>query len=235
MANQSSLISIDKLVGALLFKEGKNNDDYLRYKQVVCDGIRNMHIHDFNVVVTKVVSVDSTTKTFDYPDDYVRYTSVSTAFDGRWWTFTRDDRLVPLQDDSAISQDIQSSIPNVATTLTGTSLSDGGGRNNYYFKPDDKNRRFLVGGFDADVVVLRYISNGLNTSGDVNVPDHAAIALEDWTRWRMSIHNREAVHVQGNNENIYIKSRLAMRKVALPNLDEIYDTIYRSSGQGARR
>lgn len=233
MANRSSLITIDQLVRSLLFKEGKNNDDYLRYKQIVCDGLRNMHIHDFNVIATKVVSVDSTTKTFNYPDDYVRYESISTVSDGRWWTYTIDKRLVPLNDDTQTA--IQSSMPNVATNAFADGLSDGGGYNHYYFKPDDKNRRMIVSGFDADVVVLRYVSNGLNTSGDVNVPDYAALALEAYVRWKISAYDKEPVYIRRENENDYKQARLEMRKVNLPTADEIYDSIYKTTGQGPRR
>ena len=233
MANIDTQLSIDKFVRQLLFKEGKNNDDYLRYKQVVCDGLRHMHIHDFNVEVTKVVTVDSTTKTFDYPDDYVRYTSVSTVFQGRWWTYTRDDKLVPLEDDDSTT--IQSSIPNVTQTDLGVSLSDGGGKNLYYFKPDEANRRMLVGGFDADIVVLRYISNGLNTSGDVYIPDYAILTLEDFVRWKMSIYDRDPMSTRETNKKDFKLSRSEMRKVLLPTLSEIYDMIYKSSGQGVKR
>ena len=233
MANTSTQISIDKLVRQLLFKEGKNTDDYMRYKQVVCDGLRNMNIHDFNVEVSFVATVDSTTKRFSYPDDYVRYTSISTPYNGRWWTFTRDANIVPLTDDSSV--EIQSSMPNIALNDFASSLSDGGGYNHYYFKEDDTNREFIVSGFDADKVVLRYISNGLNTSGEIYVPDYAALALESWTRWQMSIHNRDAISTREANRNDYKTFRLEMRKVLLPTLDEVYDIIYKSSGQGARR
>lgn len=233
MADRSSLITIDQLVRSILFKEGKNNDDYLRYKQIVCDGLRHMHIHDFNVIATRVVTVDSTTKTFNYPTDYVRYESVSTVHDGRWWTYTRDERLVPLKDDTQTS--IQDSMPNVANNTFATSFSDGGGYNHYYFKPDDKNRRMIVSGFDADTVVLRYVSNGLNTSGDVNVPDYAALALEAYVRWRMSAYEKEPVYIRRENESDYKEARLEMRKVNLPTADEIYDSIYKTTGQGPRR
>lgn len=233
MADRNSLTTIDQIVRRLLFKEGKNNDDYLRYKQEVCDGLRNMHIHDFNVVATKVVTPDPTTKSFDYPEDYVRYESISAVFGGQWWTYTKNKNIVPLKDDD--DTEIQSSMSNIADSIIQSGYASGGGINNFYFDNDDKNRRFIVSGFDADIVVLRYITNGLNTTGDILVPDYAVLALEAWVKWRMSAHNNDPVYQRKENENDYKNFRLDMRRVLRPSADEIYDAIYKSTGQGARR
>ena len=233
MSNLSESISIKNIVNGLLLKEGKNNDDFARYLQVAVDGIRDMHIHDFDVVATKVVSVDSTTKTFNFPTDYVRYESVSTVVNGMWWTYTKKDELVPLTDDDSTT--IQSTMPNVSDVLLTHGLTDGGGHNLYYFKEDRKNSRFIVSGFTPDVVVLRYVSNGLSSDGDFTIQGYAKMALEAWIRWRMSEYDNEPISHQDRKDRRYKEERRKMRMVTEPTVDEIMDAIYATTGQGTRR
>ena len=230
MANISSLISLDAFVRRLLFKEGKDDDDYLRYMQIACEAIRNFHIHHFNVAVTKVVSVDSTSNTFDFPGDYVRYKFIATPIDGRWWTYTEDGEMAPLQDDQASPEDVQSSLPNIAEYNFYDSLGKAGGWNKYYFREDRKNRRFQVGGYTPDVVVLKYISNGIDSTGDINIPDYALLAIEDYVRWKIQDYNGAAQSEILRLEKQYKDSLRQMRQVFRPTLQEVKDSIYASSG-----
>jgi hypothetical protein len=235
MANTSALISIDKFVRGLLFKENKNNDDYMRYLQISCDGLRDMHMHDFHVEVTQVVTVNATTNTFPYPNDYVAYESVATEHNGKWWLYTRNDGLVPLTDDSVPHVDIMTTMPNVATFDEGGTLSSGGGTNMYYFRPDDRNRRFIVSGFTPNVVVLKYISNGIDANGAIYIPDAAKTALETYVRWQLSEYDNEPISHRQRKEEIYTNSLKKMRLLNIPTVQEFYDIVLESSGQGPKR
>jgi hypothetical protein len=235
MANTSTLISIDKFVRGLLFKEGKTNDDYMRYLQITCDGIRDMHMHDFHIEVTKVVTVSSATNTFDYPADYIVYTSIATEHHGKWWLYTRNDGIVPLNDDTATPVAIQTTMQNVSLWDEPSTLSSGGGQNMYYFRPDDKNRRFIVSGFTPNVVVLRYISNGIDAAGDIFIPDQAKTTLENYLRWQLAEFNDEPLSRCQWKEGLYTASLKKMRLLNIPTVSEVYDIILESSGQGPKR
>lgn len=228
MAYISSLISLDAFVRRLLAKEGKDDDDYMRYMQIACDGIRDMHMHDFSVEVTKVVTVNSSTNTFSFPNDFVRYLWVATVIDGRWWKYTRDDDMVPLEDDDSVT--IQSSLPNLADYNYSTSYGKAGGHNRYLFKPDYENRRFQVSGDTPDIVVLKYISNGIESTGAINIPDYATLALEGYVRWNLADYDGIAESKIFRLEQKYIKARRKMRAVRRPTIQDIKDTIYLSHG-----
>ena len=228
MAYISSLISLDAFVRRLLAKEEKDNDHYMRYKQIACDALRDMHMHDFSVEVTKVVTVNSSTNTFSFPDDFVRYLWVATPIDGRWWKYTRDDDMVPLEDDDSTT--IQSSLPNIADYNYSSSYGDGGGNNRYIFKPDYENRRFQVSGDTPDVVVLKYISNGIDSVGAINIPDYSLLALEAYVRWAIADYDGIAESKILRLEQQYIKARRKMRAVRRPPIRDIQDTIYATTG-----
>lgn len=228
MAYISSLISLDAFVRRLLAKEGKDNDDYFRYMQIACDGIRDMHTHDFSVEVTKVVTVNSTTNTFSFPTDFVRYLWVATAIDGRWWKYTRDDDMVPLNDDDSVA--IQTGLPNIADYQYSPTYGEAGGHNRYLFRPDYENRRFQVSGDTPDIVVLKYISNGIDSAGSINIPDYALLALEDYVRWKLADYDAIAESKIYRLEQQYIKTRRKMRQVRRPTLQDIRDTLYSTYG-----
>lgn len=228
MANISSSISLEAFVTRLLAKEGRDNDEYWRYKQIACDALRNMHIHDFNIEATTVVTVNSDTNTFDFPRDFVRYVFIATEIDGRWWRYTKEEGMVPLEDDDNV--EIQSSLINIADYEPFDSYGRAGGSNKYYFKPDYKNQRFQVGGYTPNVVVLKYISNGIDPAGDITLPDYSLLAIEDYVRWKISDYNREAQSEIMRLERQYTNSRREMRKVRRPTIDDIKDAMYASSG-----
>jgi len=228
MAYISSLIPLDSFVKRLLAKEGKDNDGYLRYMQIACDGLRDMHQHDFSVEVTTVVTVNSTTNSFSFPTDFVRYVWIATPIDGRWWKYTRDDEMVPLKDDA--NTDILTSLPNLANSTYSTSYGSAGGYNRYLFKPDYENSRFQVSGDTPDIVVLKYISNGINSAGTINIPDYVTLALEDYVRYKIMDYDSAAESKILRMEQQYIKSRRKMRAVRRPTIQDIRDTLYSSYG-----
>jgi len=226
MANISSLISLDAFVRRLLAKEGKDNDDYMRYMQIACDGIRDMHTHDFHIEVTKVVTVNAATNTFSFPTDFVRYTMIATPIDGRWWVYTRDDEMVPLEDDDGAT--IQATLPNIAEFGIIDSLGDAGGKNKYYFRPDYKNRRFQVGGYTPDIVILKYVTNGIDSAGTINIPDYALPVLEAYVRFNISDYDEIAESKILRLSQQYKDRRRLMRQAQRPALSDIRDVIYHS-------
>jgi len=228
MANISSLISLDAFVRRLLGKEGKDNDDYIRYMQIACDGLRDMYIHDFEVEVTQIVTVNASTNRFSFPADYVRYTAIATPIDGKWWLYTKEDGMVPLTDEDGTA--ILTTLPNIADTNIAPSRSDGGGTNRFLFKEDRKNREFQVSGDTPDIVVLKYVTNGIDSAGSITIPDYVLPALEAYVRAEVADFDMIAEsHVLRLKAQFKEKRRM-MRSVHRPTLVELLDVIYRTSG-----
>ena len=228
MANVSSIIALDAFVRRLLAKEGKDNDDYMRYMQIACEGLENMTVHDFELEVTKVVTVNATTNTFSYPSDYVRYVAIATPIEGRWWLFTRDDQIIPLKDDDGAT--VVDSLVDVADYKFPTDFSSGGGWNKYNFREDQENRRFQLGGATPDVVVLKYVSTGIDADGDINIPRYSARTLEYWVRKYIAEYDDQPESTIARLNAQYDKARREMRTVHRPTLQDLKDAIYATTG-----
>ena len=95
MAEVSSLTTVDKFVRKLLHKNRVGNAEYNRYLTLVVDGIQRLNFNYLGTYKTEKLSVDTDTKTVDYPDDCVRYISLSVDDgDGKMWTFTFDNKIL---------------------------------------------------------------------------------------------------------------------------------------------
>lgn len=95
MAEVSGLTTVDKLVRKLLFTKGRGNEDYLQYLAIISDGVQDLNFHHLGLVKSSVVGVSN--GAVAYPYDYVNYVSLSVDNGrGRMWTFTRDDKILPL-------------------------------------------------------------------------------------------------------------------------------------------
>jgi len=95
MPEVSGLITLDALVRKLLVKKRRGNELYLRYLQVLADGMQELNQHYMGAVKTSTLEVNTLNKTVSYPDDYVNYVSLSIDDGkGRMWTFTKDGELL---------------------------------------------------------------------------------------------------------------------------------------------
>jgi hypothetical protein len=80
------------------------------------------------------------------------------------------------------------------------------------------------------VVVLMYVSNGIDSGGSINIPDYATLALEDYARWKLADYDGDAESKILRKWNQYKISRRKMRQVHRPTIQDIKDAIYSSSG-----
>lgn len=190
MADTNGRISLDKFINSLLLKENKPLDHYMRYRQIVIEGI--MHISIFHDSVERVVKLtpDSLSR-INWPDDYIDYMALGIPVGGRLWTFTRDDRLViTTSDDGGGGEEYDTSIGEGFNVSNGQVIGYGavGGKNPYYFKNDKDNRRFVLNGFTSDNgdVWLYYFSSGVSSDVETYIPSTHRFALEKWVRYQMA-------------------------------------------------
>ena len=235
MADISSLTSVDNFILSLLAVEDKDNDEFFRYKQMAMEGLQEFNIQHFDNEKTVEVTPTGDGNTFAYPSDYVRYVMIGTPIEGRWWYFTREESMVPFEDDSDVANEINPLMPNIAEYNLPNDLSSGGGTNRYYFKDSPRNRTFQAGGFTPDVVVLRYVSTGITSDGDAEVPIHARNALQHYVRWRIADYDDWPESTTLRLERQMKEAIKSMKRAQRPTMQDIRDAISASSSQLLRR
>ena len=158
---------------------------------------------------------------------------IGTPIDGRWWYYTREDGMVPMNDDDGT--EILADAVNIAEYKTPSDLGSGGGYNRYVFSEDQANRRIQVGGFTPDIVILKYVTNGIDSAGTINIPMYVQPALEAYVRWHLAEYDNPALSRIDWLERRFTKARRKMRTAQRPTLRDLIDTINRGSGQGPIR
>lgn len=229
MAERSGTITLQAFLHKYFFKANVDEDEMHRYHVIAADCLRELAIHHLPVAKTTTLTINSTNLTADFPDDFIDYIYIAVERDGRWWTFTRDDKMV----DKTI------------TGITGNDLGDiepivgpgaVGGHNDYWFKPDYENRRFLFSGVatTADVVILNYQSTGVESvsyasTTDISFPVYAEDVMESYMEWKVSEKDRMALSERQWRKEQYYDSLRMMRNLHNPTIDEIRDIWLASS------
>lgn len=222
MAERSGLITLQSFLKKYFFKAGMDEDEMHRYSVIAADGLKELNIHHVPISKTVVLTIDSTNLTSDFPADYIDYVFLAVERDGRYWLFTRDDSMV----DKTIAG------------LTGTNLGDKvyvvgpgavGGHNDYWFRPDFQNRRFLFSGVTTtDTVVLNYQSSGIESTTyvsttDIQFPIYVEEALERYLRWQIAEWSDAPDNMCQRRERQYTDAVRMLRNLNSLSVSEIRD------------
>jgi hypothetical protein len=174
MADTTALISLEQIVSTFLFGYKKQTEDYSLYVQHAARAVEDFNLYDGNIPTTLKVTIDTTLKCIDMPDDMQQFVELVTPIEGQWWSFTEKSRIVNTTTftgavegrDVAQGEGVEIVKPRVTT------YGAKGGWNKFNYTIDWKARRiYFDDTYNAnDYVVLIYISSGINASGETTVP-----------------------------------------------------------------
>lgn len=230
MAQRIGVITLQSFLRKYFLKKNIDEDQFHRYHVIAADGLRDLSIHHLPVSKTTTLSIDGTNFTSDFPDDFIDYTFIAIEDDGRWWTFTRDDKMSDRTITDITGADLGTFIQVVGPGQTG-------GENNYWFKPDYENRRFLFSGVSAsDTVILNYISTGVesvafDSTNDIQFPVYAEDSMEKYLRWQECEWDNGPAGECERRKDQYEDSVRMLRNIHNSTLDEIRDIWLRSSNR----
>ena len=239
MAEIDGTMTVNAFVKKFLFKLGKNDDEYLRYLQIALDGLRHLYMHKLGYIESSKETVDTDTNTVDFPDDYVGFISLSVPVDGRMFTLTRDDSIVPTTSTDIAGDEYLDSDDGEGVDLSEEYVPLGygarGGYNDWYYTIDHKQSRFIISGRSADHVILRYVSSGINATSATSIPLYLEEVLECYIRWMVSDYDDEHRGIVGDKKQAYNAALRRMVKFNAPAIYEIKDAIMSTASQSIRR
>jgi hypothetical protein len=192
MADTSAIVSIEQTVTTFLFAYKKSTEDYSLYCQHACRCIQDFNLYDGNIPVTAKVTVNTTLKCIDMPDDMITFVDLMTPIKGGWWSFSQKDQMVNTTTTTAGVEgrdDNQGEgIKILQTKVTGYGAT--GGWNKFNMKLDWAARRIYVDDVyeTTDYFVLIYVSSGIKATEETLIPVFLtpiidAFLLERETYW----------------------------------------------------
>lgn len=222
MAQRNGVITLQSFIKKFIFKMGVDEDEILRYHVIAADGLRDLAIHHLPISKTVVLTIDTDNWTASFPDDMIDYIYVGKEIDGRVWTFTRDSRMTDRTITGVDGADLGDFVDLVGPGAVG-------GLNQYWYKPDYNNRRFLFSGITAsDTVILNYQSTGVESvsyasTTDIEFPVYAEESMEKYLRWQICEYDNGNPSECERRKDEYWDSVRRLRNVHNSTIDEIRD------------
>jgi len=235
----SGITTFKKIAIKYLHGSQRPTSDYKRVIQFVINGYRDVALFNLGTAKDYTQMMDDIS-CISIPDDYMRFISLSVVYKGRKWILTKDGSLIsPTTEVNGTETNNYTGELEVENTY-GT----GGGRNDYYYKVEEENRRIIINGLPKTLVTLTYKSTGISMTEETAVPLYTEPALLAFIGWKMA--ENEAAFQSGKrysaplNNVMYYKNNYLEEASRLDNLrgstiDEIYDAIYSTWKQTAKR
>jgi hypothetical protein len=181
--------------------------------------------HTKRYKITKV-TVDTQTNTIDWPNDYIGLCYLGVPSNGQLRTLTRDNKLITtttlVNGQETLNSEQGEGVGPPEGQLFGYGTT--GGKNDFYYAEDERNRRFFLIGTNPANVLLGYISSGVEDK-DSLIPIRYKQCIIMYTRWKKNL--REPVNMREADyfKDLYEQECNKLRAFEAPTLDEIYDAL----------
>ena len=218
MADTAALVELAKLVERFMLKYKLPKDDFFNYYEHAADCVRELHIHDLPAFKEVEISVNAL-GFISMPDDMIDFVAVGLLWMGQLWFFT-ERRFMVYTDfgDSATTKPSEHEYGDYGYAATG-------GKNEYYFKLDWRNRKIMIDNAEGEDVILWYKSSGLDTTGgtSVTVPVVANATIDSYLYFKQGEMDGESINENLRRERNYEKQLSLLRLHSMPAIHELYD------------
>jgi hypothetical protein len=135
---------------------------------------------------------------------------------------------INVNSDMGEGEDIE--VNNYSTKATG-GYNDKG-----YFDIDLPNHRILIRNHNESQIILRYVSTGIEDMETTYIPVEAINYIKAELEYKLEFRNPKLT----NGQKVLMKQAIdeatsKMDVFHMPEMDELIDAIYETSGRGARR
>ena len=203
MADTTAMVSLEKVVSTYLADYKLPTEDWVSYMGHACKVVQDFNLYDGNIVTTQKVTIDTTLKCIELPDDFLRLVDLVTPLRGQWWSFTEKDRIVntTTTTDSVEGRDLTQGEGQTIDQTRVTSYGAKGGWNKFRYTLDTKARRIYVDDDITDYVVLIYVSSGINATEETLVPTTLMPMIDAYLNWKGSYWRPE---IMNQRESLYL-------------------------------
>ena len=239
MADTSAITSLRTVVNKARLRGGiPESKDGLCF-QLAIDAMRDLSL--FHMTYKNIVKVtpDSLGRVY-FPDDCLKFLSLGTPYDGKFYTFTRNKMLVRSSDKTYAYESLDSDYGEgqAPANVFFYTYGKGGGAASIQFFVDDRKRYAQIVGFTGTECTLHYISSGITENVDgVEIPRIAEEAIIAFVLWQVAENDPATpVGVKIRKEQLYANALtdIDMLNYA-PTMDEIMDEYYSSLYQTIKR
>lgn len=237
-----------------LNKTDENQELGEKLLQYCIDGLREINIHFIPTNINVAYLTVSDLRTVSFPNGYVDYTKIGIEVGGRIWTLTLNENIL-LPRGEKCGQDIRKVVAGGGVysdstdvyyyadhirngNFVGGAYGVTGGFNKAYYRIDKQNRRivFSSGIKSGSQIVLEYLSDGINLTGETFIPAQYINPLRLYCLWQLIEYTDAPNNIKRERERQFWQavSMLETLETALTG-DEWMDAAYSTYKQTPKR
>ena len=189
------------------------------------------------------LNVNSLNYTVQYPDDAIRITDVGVSINREFFPFTEASEMVKPSD--PIGRELLTSRSEADNIQRNTAGYSAQGLNvEYYYHLDDRKRRIILNRAavdktryaDRNEVLVKFVSNDVDNLSETRVGMDAVNMIMAYIEWKL-VSNRpkeySANYVESKRRD-FLEAEASYRLLNIPDVGELMDAIYETSGQNIR-
>lgn len=238
------MVHTDKLSGQITIKQvvmdvmEDQGIDSKWYKNMIRWAIRGYtHLSLFHMDVFEETRLTpSSLNVCTVPDDFVNAVAIGIPYDGEFWTASRNNRMITTTTtvDGVETLDTVEGEGVIRSSNSVWHYGETGGKNQYSVAWIN-NRQFVVNGTPSRTVLLRYVSSGINASGESFIPVLAMEALIAYIKLMYCERDpKSKVDLAYRNQK-WDETREELRFAQFVTMDDIADAIYSTWTQSVKR
>lgn len=191
------------------------------------------------------MTINALNNTVLYPDDCIRILSVGCSIGREFFSFTESKKMVSPSDalDSQLLADRDESDSIVRAPYSGYGAKAL--NLEYYYTLDDRKRRIILNRAAVDKtryadraeVLVKYVSDDIDSLSTTRVGVDAVNMLMAYIEWKL-VAARPAeypANYRMEKKQDFLEAEAMYRLLQIPDVDELMDVIYESSGQNIRQ
>jgi hypothetical protein len=230
-------ISLDAIVRNFIMKRRYSFHWYMEFLVYATECLRELSMDDLKVVNTMKLAVDSNTNAVDLPHDYMDYIEVGIQTGQTLKPLVETDKINPLvARTSNFTPTTYGELSAAATNnvlyygslypyywntvfwnsngeFTGRLFGFGaGGEDDVFSVFPERNQIQLSERLSLSYIVLRYISDGMNSDAATQISPYAYQTISNYIYWQMKEHTRTYSDAEAERaRQLYINERLILR------------------------
>ena len=240
MADTNALLPLEQVITTYLFSYKKPTEDYSLYMQHAAQCLQNFNLYDGNIPVKVKVTINTTLKCIEMPDDMQTFIDLLTPIKGSWWSFTQKDQIVNTTTVTGGVESRDADQGEGVKILHDRVVGYGavGAWNKFNMTLDWAARRIYVDDeYDTtDYFVLVYTSSGIKVSDETTVPAFLTPVIDAYLLWKESYWLPEFTRERESRFADYWREKLRVRDlINSMSLSQWQDIFYRSFSQTIKR
>ena len=209
-----------------------SDENHKRYFAWLLRGYKQLRLFKLPLDKAETLPVQTGIRCVILPKDYVSFVAIGKIENNQLEGFSLKGDLIPEISESCGVETQANNLPEYRH-YGRTDYTQGGGRNLWYYRPDEGNNRILIDGMPLKEATLFYKSTGINLTGETLIPTIAEESLISWVHYQQALGDGDKGMIQIRKQ--ILDSNISDLQLAEWDNQSMIEAVYSTIYQGVKR